>query len=143
MTDSGHDRAGAALLAVLLGLVALALIATTTVTLAWISRRSGAGSLDTVMGEAALEDGLNATGGPVPTTPGESLEGGLTGPLPRGWVGRRRVTRLSSGLVVVQVSVDRPVPGGGLLAHSEGAALWQVGDSGRPVAAPGGWASGP
>lgn len=143
MTGQGRDRAGAALLAVVMGLVVLALIATTMVSLAWISLRSGAGSLDTVMGEAALEDGLNTTGWAVPITPGASLEGGLFSPLPQGWVGRRRITRLASGLVLVQVAVDRPTPAGGPLAHSEGAMLWQVGDSSRLVPAPGGWASGP
>ena len=139
MTGTRH---GSALLAVLLGLVVLALLAVTAATLAAISLRSARGALDTVAGEAAVEEGLVAPGLPVPVAPGASLELGASPP-PPGWIGHRRVTRLASGLVIIRVTVERPTPGGRILARAGGAALWLIGDSGRLVQEPGGWVADP
>ena len=137
------NRHGSALLAVLLGLVVLALLAATAATLAAISQLSARGALDTVAGEAAVEEGLMAPGALFPTTPGASLELGFSPEPPAGWVGHRTVTRLAGDLVILRVSVERPAPGGRILARAGGASLWLVGDSGSPVLEPGGWVADP
>jgi len=136
-------RRGTALLTVVLGLAVLAVLAVTAASLAALSRRSARGALDTVAGEAAVEEGLVASGSPVPATPGTSLELGLSPPPPAGWTGHRTLTRLAGGLVLIRVTIERPGSGGRVLARSGGAALWLIGDSGRLAGAPGGWVADP
>jgi len=143
MTGIRGRRRGSALLAVLLGLVVLAILAATAASLAAVSRRSARGALDTVAGEAAVEEGLVVAGAAVPATPGASLEVGFSPPPPAGWTGRRTLTRLAGGLVLIRVTVERPASGGRILARSGGAALWLIGDSGRLAREPGGWVADP
>jgi hypothetical protein len=138
-----RDLAGSALLAVLLTLTVLAFLAVIATSLAAISRRSARGALDAVTGEAAVEEGLATPGPPVPATPGATMEVGLAPPPPGGWVGRRMLTRLAGGLVMVRATVERRGTGGVVLARSEGISLWLIGDSGSVTRAPGGWVLGP
>ena len=143
MTGPSHDRAGFALLTVLLGLIVLVFISATAASLAALARRSARGALDTVTAEAAVEGGLSTLESAVPDLPGSSLAIGLSPPPPPGWVGRRTLVRLAGNLVLVRVNVERPAGAGRLAARSEGEAIWQLGDSGRLVRVPGGWVSGP
>jgi hypothetical protein len=143
VTGVPRHRRGSALLGVLLGLVVLAILAAMAASLAALSLRSAGGALDTVAGEAAVEEGLVVAGVPVPETPGSSLEVGYSPPPPAGWIGHRTVTRLAGGLVLVRVTVERQAPGGRVLARSGGGALWLIADSGGLDRVPGGWVGDP
>jgi hypothetical protein len=143
VTGLRGDQAGSALLAVLLGLTLLCFIGATAASLAALSRRSARGALDAVAGEAAVDEGLSAIQLPVPGAPGSTFEVGLSPPPPTGWVGDRELTRLSGGLVLVRVTVERGAREGAIVARSEGMSLWQISDSGQLALVPGGWVADP